>query len=137
MIPANATTRTAHLVHCVIPGIEELEKEYKARQLELATAHQELEKRIVEHDTLIAEGNNRSDLTLPAIHDAEGELEAAKMRSETIRQKLQEARLHLRGSEEGSYQGFDLSHINLLMSIVGRIRSRYAKVVHGIGQLHF
>ena len=83
-----------------IPGIEELEKEYNARQLMLSKAHEELEKRICEHDTLLAEGHDRSDLTLPGIQDAEGELEVARLHSDQAAQRLQAARMDLRENVE-------------------------------------
>ncbi|KAI6660584.1 IQ motif and ankyrin repeat domain-containing protein [Oopsacas minuta] len=80
----------------VIQCIEELEQEYNAKQLELSKAHQELEKRINEHDTLVTEGHQRTDLTIPAIQDAEGNLEIAKLHAEQTLHKLQAARLELR-----------------------------------------
>ena len=73
-----------------------MEKEYNAKQLELSKAHQELEKRISEHDALVSEGHQRSDLTIPAIQDAESDLEIAKLHSEQILHKLQAAKLNLR-----------------------------------------
>ncbi|XP_065184286.1 IQ motif and ankyrin repeat domain-containing protein 1-like [Sycon ciliatum] len=78
-------------------SILDAEQEHKRWQKELKKAYQELEKRISEHDQLIAEGkSDMKDVTLQMIHDAEDHLEMMKMNAQQAQETLQKARLTAR-----------------------------------------
>ncbi|XP_066303591.1 IQ motif and ankyrin repeat domain-containing protein 1-like [Branchiostoma lanceolatum] len=72
-----------------------VEKQNDAKQKQLKTAYEELEKRIFEHDECTFKGFN-TDITLPAVHEAERELELLKIEAEDSRQKLAALKLKLR-----------------------------------------
>lgn len=63
-----------------------------------------MNKRIYEHDHAATQGFDRPEVTEAAIHDAEFELEAAKLEAEKCRTKLADIKLELReknAQEEG------------------------------------
>ena len=63
---------------------------------QLKKAHTELEKRIYEHDHAASTGFSKPEVTEGAIHDAEMELEVARIDQEKARAKLADVRLELR-----------------------------------------
>ncbi|XP_035671647.1 putative IQ motif and ankyrin repeat domain-containing protein isoform X1 [Branchiostoma floridae] len=71
------------------------EKQNDAKQKQLKTAYEELEKRIFEHDECTFKGFN-TDITLPAVQEAERELELLKIEAEESRQRLAQLKLKLR-----------------------------------------
>ncbi|XP_078485832.1 IQ motif and ankyrin repeat domain-containing protein 1-like [Ciona intestinalis] len=79
--------------------LEEVQRECNNRQRILEKAYVELEKRIHEHDTGIAEGFDRPDVTLAAIQDAEGDLEIAKLDAMKAREALEQVKLKLRETQ--------------------------------------
>ncbi|KAL8597862.1 hypothetical protein ACOMHN_061395 [Nucella lapillus] len=81
--------------------LEAVEKEFESMQKRLNRAYCELEKRIHEHDTAMAEGFERTDITLQTIHEAEMDLEIAKIDLEKSRDKLSKVRLLLREQKTG------------------------------------
>ncbi|XP_039267786.2 IQ motif and ankyrin repeat domain-containing protein 1-like [Styela clava] len=86
--------------------LNEIKKQYESEQRVLQKAYQELEKRIHEHDKCTTQGADSSitEITLQALHDAEGELEIAKLHADKARSKLEQARLRLR---EQQHEGGD------------------------------
>ncbi|KAJ8305745.1 hypothetical protein KUTeg_016290 [Tegillarca granosa] len=76
--------------------IDEAQLEYDTKNKQLSRAYQELNKRINEHDTCVAQGYERLDITLQAIHDQEDEVEILKMETEKAREILSQAKLKLR-----------------------------------------
>ncbi|CAI8018802.1 IQ motif and ankyrin repeat domain-containing protein 1 [Geodia barretti] len=75
---------------------DDAEKEYSAKQRELRKAHEELNKRIFEHDRNMAAEAVKTDITLAIVHDAEELLESARIAAEQARKRLNDARLQLR-----------------------------------------
>lgn len=73
--------------------IDQAEKENSAMQKQLRKAHEELNKRISEHDEAIGV---KPEVTLQAIHDAEDFLEQSKVSADRANQKLQEVKMKLR-----------------------------------------
>ena len=55
---------------------------------------------MTEHDTAAASGYDRADVTEGAIHQAELDLEGARLRLDDIRNQLQLAKLSLREKEQ-------------------------------------
>ncbi|CAL1548532.1 unnamed protein product, partial [Lymnaea stagnalis] len=82
------------------------EKEFETKQKQLEYAYCELNKRIHEHDTCMAQGFAKPELTVQAIHDQELEVESAKIEVTTARDNLAKARLALR--ESTAAQGEDV-----------------------------
>ncbi|XP_019620264.1 PREDICTED: putative IQ motif and ankyrin repeat domain-containing protein [Branchiostoma belcheri] len=72
-----------------------VDKQNDAKQKQLKKAYEELEKRIYEHDECTHKGFN-TDITLPAVQEAERELELLKIEAEEMRQKLAGLKLKLR-----------------------------------------
>lgn len=102
-------------------AIKELERELEIAQKTARKAYEELEKRITEHDTAVASGFERTDITINVINQAEmvsrkkfrfcqnfsmeiysifKELEVARVRADEVRVKLQMARLAARDEQE-------------------------------------
>lgn len=75
--------------------IKAAEKENSAKQKELTNAHEELNKRMYEHDKCVLK-NMKPELTLKSVQDAEDHLERCKLHAEESRKKLQEAKLKMR-----------------------------------------
>lgn len=76
--------------------VQEIEMEYRIMQKKVQKLIEEREKRVTEHDTAASQGFDRPEITLAVIHDAELELEVAKVDLEKLRDKLAEAKLKLR-----------------------------------------
>ncbi|RUS72886.1 hypothetical protein EGW08_019346 [Elysia chlorotica] len=81
--------------------VAEAQKEYEAVQKQLDHAYCELNKRINEHDTCVAQGFDRPELTLQSINDQELEVETTKIKVAEARDKLSKLRLRLRESIKG------------------------------------
>ncbi|KAK3800105.1 hypothetical protein RRG08_015071 [Elysia crispata] len=81
--------------------VAEAQKEYEAVQKQLDHAYCELNKRINEHDTCVAQGFDRPELTLQTINDQELEVETTKIKVAEARDKLSKLRLRLRESIKG------------------------------------
>ncbi|GFN81375.1 fam83h antisense RNA 1 (head to head) [Plakobranchus ocellatus] len=81
--------------------VAEAQREYEAVQKQLDHAYCELNKRINEHDTCVAQGFDRPELTLQTINDQELEVETTKIRVAEARDKLSKLRLRLRESIAG------------------------------------
>lgn len=80
-------------------NVQELERQLAAAQKAARKAYEELEKRITEHDTAAAAGFDRTDITETVIHQAEMDLEMARVRSDELQVKVQMARLACRDEE--------------------------------------
>lgn len=76
--------------------LEEVKRQFEATQKILQTAYAELEKRIHEHDKCVLESPEHTAITLQSVHDAEGEVEIAKMHAEKAQMALEQSRLKLR-----------------------------------------
>ncbi|CAH1774100.1 unnamed protein product [Owenia fusiformis] len=77
-------------------SLAEIQKEFESKQKHLNSAYCELNKRITEHDTVSAQGFERTDITLQCIHDQEAVVNTAQLDFEVIQGKLQQAKLRLR-----------------------------------------
>ena len=76
--------------------IMEMEVQYTNKQKILQKAYEEMNKRITEHDTCVAEGFDRPDVTLQAIHDTEEHLLVAQTEERKCRETLASLRLKIR-----------------------------------------
>nr|XP_015212678.1 PREDICTED: putative IQ motif and ankyrin repeat domain-containing protein LOC642574 homolog isoform X1 [Lepisosteus oculatus]XP_015212679.1 PREDICTED: putative IQ motif and ankyrin repeat domain-containing protein LOC642574 homolog isoform X1 [Lepisosteus oculatus] len=76
--------------------VQQLEKEHERCQKELQKAYCELNKRISEHDKCERKGLDRAQLTLPAIGEAEQQLERVREEAQRAEEQLSLARLELR-----------------------------------------
>lgn len=82
-------------------SLEKAQRDNDSAQLALRNAHLELEKRITEHDTCVAERKPEElvRVTLDLIHEAEGALEEAKGRAAEAAEALRDAKLAQRRAE--------------------------------------
>lgn len=82
-------------------SLEGAQREHDAAQQALKKAYAELEKRISEHDTCVAEQkpDELVKVTLSLVHEAEETLDAAKARAAEAAERLQDARLAQRKAE--------------------------------------
>ncbi|BFZ16284.1 hypothetical protein BsWGS_19323 [Bradybaena similaris] len=82
--------------------VAEAKKDYESKQKMLDHACSELNKRIHEHDTCIAQGFSRPEITLQCIHDQEFEVENIRVQVAQARDNLAKVRIKLRESMAGS-----------------------------------
>ncbi|XP_077997605.1 IQ motif and ankyrin repeat domain-containing protein 1-like [Glandiceps talaboti] len=80
--------------------LKEAEKDHQVRQKALKKAYLELNKRITEHDTVVASGSDKSDITLQVVHDAEKDVEIARINAEEAQLKLDQIRVQIREQEQ-------------------------------------
>ncbi|XP_001183758.2 putative IQ motif and ankyrin repeat domain-containing protein [Strongylocentrotus purpuratus] len=108
----------------------EAQKVHDAMQKLLSRAYCELEKRIVEHDKCMLTGF-KTDITLQCVHDAEHELEMAKIAADEARNKVNQIKLQMReqrkaasGEDEiGVKVNFKELNDVLLRDVGGKIKS--------------
>ncbi|CAG5136717.1 unnamed protein product, partial [Candidula unifasciata] len=81
--------------------VAEAKKDYESKQKMLDHACSELNKRIHEHDTCMAQGFDRPEITLQSIHDQEFEVESIKVQVVQARDNLAKAKIKLRESMAG------------------------------------
>ncbi|XP_071487017.1 IQ motif and ankyrin repeat domain-containing protein 1-like [Diadema antillarum] len=81
--------------------LAEVQKMYDATQKQLNKAYCELNKRIEEHDKCMLTGF-KTDITLQCVHDAEKDLEVAKINAEEARQKVTKLKLQMREQERAA-----------------------------------
>ncbi|XP_070557089.1 IQ motif and ankyrin repeat domain-containing protein 1-like [Ptychodera flava] len=79
--------------------LKEAQREHEIRQKELRRAYLELEKRITEHDHVVAGGNFKAEITLQVVHDAEKDVEIAKLNADEAQMKLEQIRVQIREQE--------------------------------------
>jgi len=91
-------------------NLVDAEKEHEAKHRVLQHAHQELAKRIYEHDKCVSEGYDKPEVTLQGIHLAEEELIRAQCEERTYRETLDGIRLQLREETQDSDDN-DSKHI--------------------------
>ncbi|XP_041484288.1 IQ motif and ankyrin repeat domain-containing protein 1-like [Lytechinus variegatus] len=110
--------------------LAEAQKINDAMQKQLSRAYCELEKRIVEHDKCMQTGF-KTDITLQCVHDAEHDLEMAKLSADEARNKVNNIKLQIReqrkaasGEEEvGVKVNFKELNDVLLRDVGGKIKS--------------
>ncbi|KAJ8306023.1 hypothetical protein KUTeg_016568 [Tegillarca granosa] len=110
--------------------IDEAQLEYDTKNKQLSRAYQELNKRINEHDTCVAQGYERLDITLQAIHDQEDEVEILKMETEKAREILSQAKLKLR---EQQMEGRDAATDEELPGVKVNIRELDDVLLRDVG----
>lgn len=111
--------------------LADAQKVYDAMQKQLNTAYCELNKRIEEHDKCMMTGF-KTDITLQCVHDAEHDLEMAKIAAEESRDKVSKLKLQMReqrkaasGEENEVGVKVNFKELNdvLLRDVGGKIKS--------------
>ncbi|XP_002731762.2 IQ motif and ankyrin repeat domain-containing protein 1-like [Saccoglossus kowalevskii] len=88
--------------------LKDAQMEHDTRQRELQKAYTELNKRITEHDKVVASGSDKSDITLQVVHDAEKDVEIARINAQQAQQKLEQIRVQIREQQSAGESQADI-----------------------------